>query len=324
MRTLAVTGKVVSAHDIPNADRIHALTVFCGDFGTWRGVSPKTILPEDMVVVFMQDALFPEDDERFQFLSNIGYRVRMCRFKGSPSECLIMPNDSGVNEIGVPVDEIYRVKKYVKQVPEGAEDEYLAAFPTALCPITDEDNFQAAPDKVSMMATDPYYITEKADGTSCTVWTDDSGLHVCNRTLELREFSLSNPKRSSQYWRAARKYGLDRLDRGVFLQFEVIGLGVNKNPFRLNELEIRVFSAYDENKRKYLPYDELKSICHRLNLPMARLIGEFPPLGRVPDSDELQKMAEIKYASGKNGEGIVIRALSSEWSFKVINLLYKD
>jgi hypothetical protein len=35
-------------------------------------------------------------------------------------------------------------------------------------------------------------------------------------------------------------------------------------------------------------------------------------------------VAEIKCANGKPGEGIVIRANDSTWSFKVINLLYKE
>ena len=35
-----------------------------------------------------------------------------------------------------------------------------------------------------------------------------------------------------------------------------------------------------------------------------------------------RKMAEVNYSNGKHGEGIVIRALDSSFSFKVINLLY--
>lgn len=42
------------------------------------------------------------------------------------------------------------------------------------------------------------------------------------------------------------------------------------------------------------------------------------------DADALRKLAEVKYPNGKHGEGIVIRALDSSWSFKTINLLYKD
>jgi hypothetical protein len=45
---------------------------------------------------------------------------------------------------------------------------------------------------------------------------------------------------------------------------------------------------------------------------------------RPLSADELRKLAEIKYANGKHGEGIVVRAADQSWSFKVINLLYKD
>ena len=33
--------------------------------------------------------------------------------------------------------------------------------------------------------------------------------------------------------------------------------------------------------------------------------------------------AAIRYASGRHGEGVVVRARDSSWSFKVINLAYK-
>jgi len=41
-------------------------------------------------------------------------------------------------------------------------------------------------------------------------------------------------------------------------------------------------------------------------------------------ADQLRKLAEVKYPNGKPGEGIVLRSLSHEWSFKVLNLLYKN
>jgi len=56
-------------------------------------------------------------------------------------------------------------------------------------------------------------------------------------------------------------------------------------------------------------------------VPLARRI---PAEQRAHAAEELRKLAEIRYPNGKPGEGIVIRAMDSSWSFKAINLLYKD
>ena len=41
-------------------------------------------------------------------------------------------------------------------------------------------------------------------------------------------------------------------------------------------------------------------------------------------ADELRKLAAIQYPNGWHGEGVVVRAVDQTWSFKVINLDYKN
>ena len=65
---------------------------------------------------------------------------------------------------------------------------------------------------------------------------------------------------------------------------------------------------------------ELEQVCSSLDMPLAKLIATGQ---HVLTADALRQLAQIKYPNGKHGEGIVIRALDSSWSFKVINLLYK-
>jgi tRNA-binding EMAP/Myf-like protein len=109
MRPLAVIGQITETQAIPEADRIHSVTVDCGGEGTWRAVAPKAIQAGDPVVVFLQDALLPAEDPRFAFLKQQKFRIVMRRFKGAPSECLVLPNDSGISEVGADVTEYYRV-----------------------------------------------------------------------------------------------------------------------------------------------------------------------------------------------------------------------
>lgn len=44
----------------------------------------------------------------------------------------------------------------------------------------------------------------------------------------------------------------------------------------------------------------------------------------VQSDDDLRSLAAIKYDNGKPGEGVVVRACDGTWSFKVINLEYRD
>ena len=118
----------------------------------------------------------------------------------------------------------------------------------------------------------------------------------------------------------AREYKLNLVDQGIALQFEIVGPGVQGNPMGLTKNEIRVFTAH-QIRRGRLAAIALIDLCDQHNLPIAKIIDH----GRgTRTQDQLRKMAEIKYQNGSHGEGIVIRAIDSAWSFKVINLLYKD
>lgn len=319
MGAVAVVGKIIEIRPIEGADFIQAATVVCGSAGKWSGVVGKDVGTGECVTVFLQDALLPPN-ERWAFMEKHKWRVRMARFKGVPSECLIIKGAPD-EPIGADLAEALGVTKYEKPIPQGMQGDFVGAFPGHI-PKTDEPNFQALPEGwEALMQTSEWYATEKADGTSATAFVDESGLRVCSRNWELKEFSASGAK--NVYWLAARKYGMERLPHGVALQFEVVGPGVQSNPMGLSEVEARAFTLRDTVNHRYMPRLDLETQCAALSVPMARVIGTSNTLTARTD-DELRKLAEIKYANGKHAEGIVIRALDSSWSFKVINLLYKD
>lgn len=319
---LAVIGNITTTAPIPGADRIQSATVNCGSSGTWQGVIGKDINAGDAVTVFLQDALLPPNS-RWAFMEKHNWRVRMARFKGAPSECLIIPGALDMPP-GTDLTAELGVTKYEKPVSISMQGDAIGAFPDFI-PKTDEPNFQTILNINELMKSGDWYVTEKADGTSCTTWVDynlrgfHGEYHVCSRNYKLREFSHNG--RQNIYWQAARKYKLDRLMPGYALQFEIIGPGIQGNPMGLKDLEIRVFSLFHVPQQRYCEYSELLDIARSLNLPLARKIECEH---RAYSHDELLKLAEIKYANGKPGEGIVIRANDSSWSFKVLNLLYKD
>lgn len=320
MGAVAVVGRIIEIRPIEGADFIQAATVVCGVAGKWSGVVGKDVDKGESVTVFLQDALLPPN-ERWAFMEKHKWRVRMARFKGVPSECLIVKGVPEGASIGDDLAEALGVTKYEKPLPVGMQGDFVGAFPGHI-PKTDEPNFQTLPEGwQALVQAAEWYATEKADGTSATAYVDDAGLHVCSRNWELKEFSGTGA--SNAYWAVARKYGLDRLPQGLALQFEVVGPGIQGNPMGLKELEARAFTLRDTVNHAYLPRIELERVCAELDVPMAKLIGTHNTLSATTD-DELRKLAEIKYESGKHGEGIVIRALDSSWSFKVINLNYKD
>jgi hypothetical protein len=313
---IAVVGCIAEINPIDGADFIQQAVVLCGDAGRWSGVVGKDVELGDLVMVFLQDAVLPPD-ERWAFMEKHHWRVRMARFKKVPSECLIIKGAPKMPP-GTDLAEELGVTKYEKPIPAGMAGEFIGPFPP-LIPKTDEANFQTVPDLIARMGSDPWYATEKADGTSCTVYNDEDGMHVCSRNWELKEFTATGG--SNAYWKVARHYGMERLPQGLALQFEVVGPGIQSNPMGLASLEARAFSLRDIRAHQTLPWTALVRETQALYMPTARFVDNG--YRRLSD-DELRKMAEITYPNGKPGEGIVIRAMDSSWSFKVINLLYKD
>lgn len=320
VKMLVTCGKIIEVTPIKGADFIVQAHVDCAEQGVWSGVVNKDIKEQDKVLVFFQDAVLPPSD-RWAFLEKFKWRVRMSRFKGVPSECLILPflEKEPEQSIGADLTEIYGVTKYEKSIPVSTAREAVGNFPSFI-PKTDEPNFQKVREWASLLSKGDWYAAEKADGTSCTAYVDDEGkLHVCSRNLELREFTTDG--KENLYWQAAKKYGLQSLPEGVALQFEIVGPGIQRNPMGLAQLEVRAFSLYDIMAKRYLPRSELDTLCKELSIPTA---PKLPIEAKGYDAEELRQLAEIQYQNGKQGEGIVIRANDSSWSFKVINLNYKD
>ena len=177
-------GKVVVVIEIPGAEKFESLEVGCGPGGKWRGCARKEqFKKDDLCTVFMQDSLLPQIDE-FKFMKKHKYRVRMCKFLGTPSEVLIMPYRWG--NIGDDVTAEYGVEKYEKSVPVGMNGDALGNFPSFI-PKTDEPNFQTAGRILSAMIARKVYVTEKLDGTSCTMYFHNDHFGVCSHNLEKKD-----------------------------------------------------------------------------------------------------------------------------------------
>lgn len=316
---LAVIGVVSATNLINGADRIHQAIVDCADAGVWSGVVGKDILTGAKVLVFLQDAILPQW-QRWSFMEKHKWRVRMARFKGVPSECVIVPVEGHETalEPGADLTESLGVVKHEKPIPAAIAGDVRGNFPSFI-PKTDEENFQRIRDLETLMAGWDWVATLKYDGTSCTAWNDEEGMHVCRRNLELKEFTESG--KGNVYWQAARKYGLERIPPGLALQFEVIGPGIQGNPCGLEELKMAAFTLHSTVDQERCHFGSLVHLCQSLNLPMAEVVASGH--GYVAP-DTLRHMAgALAYQNGKPAEGVVVRSINNAFSFKVINLDYK-
>ena len=325
MENIAYVGKIINIDSIEGADFIVSTTVVCGKGGKWMGTVKKDQFKvDDLVEVYLQDALLPETPE-FEFMKNYKYKVSMRRFKGVPSEVLIMPLSIESVNIGDDISAVKNIAKYSKPISARLSGIALSQFPTHLIPKTDEPNFQRVPEMLDALRGQRYYATVKADGSSGTIYRLDDHFGCCSRNLELKE------SKDNALWRLAYKYDLQKtLPNKIAIQFETVGPSIQKNRLQLPEIDLECFNVWDIENRKYLNAIDMLDLCEKLGIPNVQILLWNETFDFETEED-LRKLAEGLYENTKyQREGIVIRPMietmvnGERLSFKVINLLYKD
>lgn len=318
MKGLAYIGKIIKIEDVIGADRIESATVICGTGGKWRGVISKGDFSNgEFVIVYLPDAILLPS-EHLAFMEKHKWRVKMCRFKGVPSEVLITKITNIVAPLGTDVTQLLGVTKHEKPVPANLQGQALDAFP-GFIPKTDEPNYQKVPELVALMQGKPYYISEKVDGSSTTAYKFDGHFGVCSRNFELV------PSESNGFWQMAAKYDLEKkLPDGIALQWETAGPGVQSNPMGLSELSAFAFSAYDIKQREYLSLDRFLTICDSTGMPNCKIVEN----GLNFEYSDVSLLGEGKYPNDTPREGVVVRTQNNYGhapiSFKIINLAFEE
>jgi RNA ligase (TIGR02306 family) len=319
---LVYIGKIIDIEPIPDADLIVSATVVCGKGGKWKGVVRKA----DFVgfytacIVYLPDSLIPEN-ESMSFMKNTDWRVKMRRFKGAPSEVLILPLPLGMSgySVGDDLTEKMGVTKYHKPVPAHLQGKVLGSFPSFI-PKTDEPNYQNSEGQeyIEKLQGHPYYVTEKCDGSSTTAYKYKGHFGVCSRNWELERDEKNG------YWEVALKYNLEnKLPEGVALQWETCGYKIQGNPMGLKKIDGFAFSAYYIEKQMYFDGDEFFNFCKEIGFPTVRILTVYHKF----DKYGLEFMGEGVYENGHQREGVVVRSQTNflghkPISFKVINLNY--
>jgi len=269
-------------------------------------------------------------------------RVRSVKLKGVVSQGLIFPSSLvSAQEIWDHMDDpdedvsiagMLGITKYEKPIPARLAGEVKGDFPTHLVSKTDEDNLKsniAVLDELRSAAT--VICRTKKDGTSGSFIKEADGtFRVCSRNLELKDTE------DNVYWKMARKYNLvNILLPNTSIQAEICGVGIQKNPAGLKEVEMFVFNYKDLNTGKY--HDELpeylKGVLQTPSVCCVWTQEEFKEM----DIDKLQEFTnKLLYDNQEPAEGLVFRGLTETGdlmysktlqkmlSVKIINQNYED
>jgi len=329
-RKLASVVKIVDIQPIPGADAIVVATV-----KGWKVVvKVNEYKVGDLAVYYEIDSFLPIRPQ-FEFLrkssfkrmgSSEGFRLKTIRLRGQISQGLLTPIPEGISnpKEGDDLTEALDIVKYEPPIPAQLAGKIKGTFPSFI-PKTDEIRIQNFESEVGFSPVgERAYVTEKLDGTSFTCYFKDGVFGVCGRNWELSETD------DNSLWRMAKmlelKDKMTKFGKNIALQGELIGAGINGNLYGLQDHKLYFFTGYDIDKGRRMFFDELEWVLFGLQLQMVPVLEKYgfviPNEGNIVDY-------MLKYAEGKSvlnmevdREGVVVRGLEREFSFKAISNTY--
>lgn len=333
MRKLATVRKIDDIRPIDGADAIELAVI-----GGWNVVVKKNEFKVDELAVYFEiDSWIPielapflsKSKEPREFEGVKGERLRTIKLRGQISQGLLLPIDSlyskflGLNDYrdGQDVTEILGIKKWERPIPSQLAGLVQGNFPT-LVPKTDQERIQNLTKEIRSWTEKGviWELSEKLDGSSCTMYLDnEKEFHVCSRNLDLKR------DENNSFWKAAIAYGVEKLmlDNnldGFAIQGELIGEGIQKNPYDIRGQDFYVFDVFNTKTGEYLLPDERRKLVSQLGLKHVPVLLADKDLG-TGDIQEILFWAEDKSRLNvkTEREGIVFKNVNGQESFKAIS-----
>jgi len=351
-RKLASVRVIGDIQRIPDADMIE-LAIVDG----WKVVVAKNVGHKvgDKVVYCEIDSFLPIRDE-FEFLRKSshkkmgdqeGFRLKTIKLRGQVSQGLILPlsvlkttdipmmttskqewgiqyemfAEDGFPMVGIgdDVTEILGIVKYEPPIPAELTGKVKGLFPSFLRK-TDEERVQNLAKEYQgyrFTSAHKFYVTEKLDGSSATFYFKDGVFGVCSRNLELTE------SEGNTFWKVARELKLEELlgelDNNICLQGELIGEGIQGNPYKIKGQTVRFFNGFNIDTQENIPFLEFVELVQKMKLKTVPILDfEF----NLPDTiDDMLEYANQKSELNSNfdREGVVVRSYDRRISFKAIS-----
>jgi RNA ligase (TIGR02306 family) len=334
MRKLASIQTVKYVKPIPDADSIETVGVL-----GWEVVSKKGEFQTGDTCLFIEiDSLLPEIPE-FEFLrkgcwnDNLKkYRLKTVKLRKQLSQGLALPTSvfpilAGLTA-GADVTDLLGIEKYEPPIPaQIVGDARSFSWPISK---TDETRVQLDDEYgfIERLTGQPYYISLKLDGTSSTFLIDpkDETFHVCGRNYSYKRNDTHT------FWKIAQRYNIEQKlryfwDKGnnrIAIQGEIVGPGIQKNPLGLSVPDLYIFNVIDIADNTRFSLGMSMFIVQELGLKFVPIVDKGSSFAYT--KTDLLEMAKGKYKThfssakdSQNREGIVIRSICGEISFKAIN-----
>lgn len=297
----------------------------------WHVVVQKGLYKEGDLCIYAEiDSIFPELPV-FEFLRPKKFRIKTVKIKGQVSQGICFPlsildelpkvdkeklgdiDEKDIKTLELVEDaDVTDLIGVIKYDPELAQERSGNAFlggskgnfPGFLVK-TDQTRIQAMPKLLAKYKGQKFVITEKLDGSSMTIYNFNDEKEICSRNLKVKE------DEKNAFWKVNYKYDiLNRIPTGFAIQGELVGPGVQKNKYKLEELDVYFFDVYDINKAEYLFPEDAEEFIKKLDLKFVPNLGII----ELPDSvDELVKMSEVTTSALAPvlREGLVFKASKS-------------
>ncbi len=333
MRKLATIRRIDAVRPIPDADAIE-----CAVIGGWTTVVKKDEFKAGELAVYCEiDSWIPHEVAPFLSKGNFprvynqvkGERLRTIKLRGQLSQGLLLPLstltmvESELFE-GLDVSFPLGIVKYEAPVPAQLAGEVKGMFPGWIQK-TDQERVQNLKEEFDHWLGEQHAweVTEKLDGSSMTVYLRDGEFGVCSRNLELK------PSETNSLWKVAVRNDLElklrRANRNLALQGELIGEGIQGNPYRIKGQEFFLFDIYNIDTSKYFTPAERRAFIeeHNINhVPVLAFGAELRDTLGINSIDGILKFAEGKSVMGMIGcerEGVVFKSKTMQCSFKAIS-----
>jgi len=338
MRKMATVRRVDAVNPIPDADAIEVATV-----GGWRVVIKKgEFAPGDLAVYCEIDSWIPhaiapflsKGTEPRVYNGVAGERLRTVKLRGQVSQGLLLPvtvMNPRMAELGEHLDnaegfdcsEWLNIQKWEAPIPAQLAGEVRGMFP-GFIPKTDQERIQNLTAEFADWTERKLHweVTEKLDGSSMTVYVFDDDEGVCSRNLNLRETE------GNSLWTVARRNDLigkiRSTGQNLAFQGELIGEGIQGNPYKIRGQEFYLFDIYDIGAGRYLTPLERQALAARLQVrcvpTVAAHANPYDTLG-IADIAQMLQFAEGKSVlmNTTEREGLVFKCHEEAVSFKAIS-----
>jgi hypothetical protein len=353
-RKLASIQKIIEILPIPNCDNIEMAKVLGWDLVVKKG----EFKPGDYCVYFEIDSLLPNKPWS-TFMEPKKFKVKTIKLRGQISQGLALPINEfpelkklriyegrdltdtlGIIKIGTKVlPKMHPFWKFFRRI----WFKYLAAywhfifgkpskgsqeFPTHIVSKTDECRIQSSPNLINENLGREFYISEKVDGCSTTIFTHMGDKGICSRNFRL---DTKNPYSPNDTRNKIVKYFMEDLQKKyerftsenkcVALQAELLGPGIQGNKYDLKETDLYVFQIFDTAKRETLPIKEALELAAKYGFKWVPILSYFT-MDKTHDVKYFVNLSQEKSLLNKKTEreGIVIRTTEGrKVSFKAIN-----